>query len=71
MIKKGAGSQRRLFDTLHFLAKMTVIYESLLKRKVKMSKTLMNLEEGQAGLRCYVQGWITAIVFLALEKVDL
>jgi len=50
---------------------MTVIYESLLKRKVKMAKTLMNLEEDLAKLRYYVLGWIAGIIFLALDKVDL
>jgi len=33
-----------------------------------MAKTSMDLEENIAGLLCYVVGWITAIVFLILEK---
>jgi len=58
----------RIFDTLQFLAKITVIYENLLKRRLQMAKTSMDLEENIAGLLCYVVGWITAIVFLILEK---
>jgi len=61
----------RLFDTLHFSAKMTVIYENLIKRIAKMAKTSMNSEEDLAKLRYYVLGWIAGIIFLALDKVDL
>jgi len=38
------------------------------KRRLKMARTSMDLEENIAALLCYVVGWVTAIVFLVLEK---